>query len=182
MLLPVPIVVDADVLLRDVQYVVRKGYLSALLGGASPRYTLMTGVALFATPRVIEEVVRHLPDVANRTGRTEDAVNAVWTERVLPLVRVVSVRDDAVADARVEAVRARHAADAPTAALTVLLAPAVLATNNHSTSGHSSAPPPRRPTNSRSMSSRSVRPDWSQREQPWRHHSGPSRSARGYGS
>lgn len=130
-MLPLPVVVDADVLLRDVGYAAGKGYLSALLGMASPGYTLITGVALFTTPRVIEEVVRHLPEVAHRTGRTENAIAEVWTTSILPRLRVVEVRDGAVVDHRVESVRAKHAADVPTAALAVLLAPAVLVTDNH---------------------------------------------------
>lgn len=130
-MLPLPIVVDADVLLRDVGYAAGKGYLSALLGMASPGYTLITGVALFTTPRVIEEVTRHLPEVAHRIGRSEHAVSEVWTTRVLPRLRVVPIRENAVIDDRVGAVRDKHPADAPTAALTVLLAPAVLVTDNH---------------------------------------------------
>lgn len=119
-------VVDADVLLRDVGYAARKGYLSALLGMASPGYTLITGVALITTPRVTEEVTRRLPEVARRIDRTEAAVAEVWTTRVLPRLRVAPVRENAVLEDRVESVRDKHAADAPTAALTALLAPPFL--------------------------------------------------------
>lgn len=48
MLLPAPVVVDADVLLRNVDYALRKGYPPALLGSASGPYSLFTGVGLFA--------------------------------------------------------------------------------------------------------------------------------------
>jgi hypothetical protein len=35
MLMPTPVVVDADVLIRNVEYAIRRGYPGALLGRAS---------------------------------------------------------------------------------------------------------------------------------------------------
>lgn len=48
MLMPVPVVVDADMLIRNVEYTIRKGWAGALLGRASGGYSLSTGVVLFA--------------------------------------------------------------------------------------------------------------------------------------
>ena len=47
-----PIVVDADVLHRNVDYYLWKGWIPSLLDGASMHYSLLTGVVLFATARV----------------------------------------------------------------------------------------------------------------------------------
>jgi len=44
MLMPVPVVVDADVLIRNVEYTIRKGWTGALLSRASGGYSLSTGV------------------------------------------------------------------------------------------------------------------------------------------
>jgi hypothetical protein len=130
MLIPAPIVVDADVLIRNVEYAIRHGKPGALFANASSRYSLTTSVVLFATPRVGGETIRHLPDVAKRTGIALADVRRAWNELFVPHVRFVPLRDDAVEDPRVAAVRGLHANDAPTAALTVLLARAVLATDN----------------------------------------------------
>jgi|GEM_PF-3127917 hypothetical protein len=53
MLLPLPIVVDADVLIRNVDYVLRCEREGALIASASGEYSLLSGVVLFATPTVI---------------------------------------------------------------------------------------------------------------------------------
>jgi hypothetical protein len=47
MLMPVPVVVDADVLIRNAEYTIRKGWAGALLSRASGGCSLSTGVALF---------------------------------------------------------------------------------------------------------------------------------------
>lgn len=122
-------VVDADVLIRNVDYAVRKGYKPALLGRASPGYSIWTGIALFATPCVMEEAIRHLRDIADRRGDVE-GVRLVWNDVIVPNVRVVPVPPEAMMDQRVAAVATLHAADAPTAALALLLAPSVLVTDN----------------------------------------------------
>lgn len=51
MLIPLPVVVDADVLIRNVDYTLRHGKKGALLAGASSDYTLYSGIVLFATAR-----------------------------------------------------------------------------------------------------------------------------------
>jgi hypothetical protein len=127
MLMPVPVVVDADVLIRNVEYAIRKGWAGALLGRASGRYSLSTGVVLFAAAPVGGEVIRHLPDVAERQGVDLQTVWATWNSLIVPNVRFVELRDDAVSDPRIEGV---HPKDVPTAMLASLLAPAVLATDN----------------------------------------------------
>jgi predicted nucleic acid-binding protein len=129
MLIPAPLVVDADVLIRNVEYAVKKGYAPALLGRASGNYSLFTGVVLFATPQVVEETERHLPDVVARTGNRE-GVARVWGEMFLPRIRIVPVDLGEIADQRIDGVKALHPNDAPTAALALLLAPAALLTDN----------------------------------------------------
>jgi len=129
MLIPAPLVVDADVLIRNLEYAVKKDYAPALLGQASGTYSLFTGVALFATPQVVEETERHLPEIVARTGN-RDEVARVWGEMFLPRIRVVPVDMGEIADQRIDGVTALHPNDAPTAALAALLAPAVLLTDN----------------------------------------------------
>jgi hypothetical protein len=127
MLMPVPVVVDADVLIRNVEYTIRKGWAGALLGRASGGYSLATGVTLFAAARAGGEAIRHLPEVAERQGVDLQTVRATWNSLIVPNVRFVELRDDAVSDPRIEGV---HPKDVPTAVLASLLAPAVLATDN----------------------------------------------------
>jgi hypothetical protein len=127
MLMPVPVVVDADVLIRNVEYTVRKGWAGALLGRASGGYSLSTGVVLFAAAPAGGEVIRHLPEVAERQGVDLQTVRATWNSLIVPSVRFVKLRNDAVSDPRIEGV---HPKDVPTAVLASLLAPAVLATDN----------------------------------------------------
>jgi hypothetical protein len=127
MLMPVPVVVDADVLIRNVEYAVRKGWAGALLGRASRGYSLSTGVVLFAAAPAGVEAIRHLPEVAERQGVDLQPVLTAWNSLIVPNVRFVRLRDDAVSDPRIEGV---HPKDVPTAVLASLLAPAVLATDN----------------------------------------------------
>lgn len=129
-LLPVPVVVDANVLIRNVEYPIRTGRAGALLGHAGTHYSLLSGIMLFAAAEVREEAVRHLPDVAERQGVGLDRVRAVWNELIVPAVRFVALREGAVGDPRVDQVRELDPPDASTAALTALLAPSVLATDN----------------------------------------------------
>jgi hypothetical protein len=128
-LLPLPVVVDADVLLRNVDYVLRRGWRGALIESASGGYSLLTGVVLFATDKVVQEVERNLPKIAqHRRVLTADAFDA-W-EQVLPILRIVEIDERLVDDPRVSSVRTLHANDAPTAALAVALAPCLLLTDN----------------------------------------------------
>lgn len=84
MFLPPPVVVDADVLVRNVDYAVRKGYAGALTGQASRDYSLMTGVVLFAAAKAGGEAIRHLPDITQRRGVELKTVHAVWNEYIVP--------------------------------------------------------------------------------------------------
>jgi hypothetical protein len=127
MLIPPPVVVDADVLLRNIEYAVRKGYAGALLGQAGGRYTLTSGVVLFAATEVGREAIRHLPDVAKRQGVSQHAVRTVWNDIIVPNIRFVEVSPEDVDDPRIAGV---HPKDVPTAVLASLLAPAVIATDN----------------------------------------------------
>jgi uncharacterized membrane protein len=127
MLMPVPVVVDADVLIRNVEYTTRKGWAGALLGRASGGYSLYTGVVLFAAAPAGGEAIRHLPEVAERQGVDLQTVQATWNSLIVPNVRFVRLGDDAASDPRIGGV---HPKDVPTAVLATLLAPAVLATDN----------------------------------------------------
>jgi hypothetical protein len=120
-------VVDADVLIRNVDYAVRRGYVGALTRHASTHYSLMTGVVLFASTGAAEEVQRHLPDVAERRQVDIDAVRRVWDESFAPAIRFVSVPDGIIDDPRIEGTDPK---DQHVARLACLLAPAVLATDN----------------------------------------------------
>lgn len=122
-----PVVVDADVLIRNVDYAVRRGYTGALFGSASREYSLLSGVVLFAAPSIHGEVVRHLPEIADRRGVSEEVVCSVWNQIILPAVRFVPLQPGTVNDPRIRGV---HPDDRPTAELAALLAPAVLATDN----------------------------------------------------
>lgn len=128
--MPVPVVVDANVLIRNVEYPIRTGRTGALFGHASSHYSLMSGIVLFAAAEVREEALRHLPEVAERQGVSLERVRAIWNELIVPTVRFVALRDGSVGDPRVEQVRELDPPDASTAALTALLAPSVLATDN----------------------------------------------------
>jgi hypothetical protein len=127
MSLPWPVVVDADVLYRNIDFTVRWGNPGALLKQASRSYSLISGVVLFAATEVRDEAVRHLPDIASRRGVGLAVVEKAWTDVILPSVRFVEVGADAVEDPRLDGVDSK---DLPSARLAALLAPAVLATDN----------------------------------------------------
>jgi predicted nucleic acid-binding protein len=129
-LMPIPVVVDACVLLRNIGYTVRKGWNGALVESASASYTLFSGVVLFATPQILDEVEEHLPRIARDMHVPVDAAFQIWNEVFLPRLRIIDLAEDLVSDPRVEAVRALDVDDAPTAALTIALAPCVLLTDN----------------------------------------------------
>lgn len=126
-LTPPPVVVDADVLIRNVDYAVRHGHVGALTRHASTRYSLMTSVVLFASTDAAQEVQRHLPDIAERRKVEIDAVQRVWNESFAPAIRFVDVPDGIIDDPRIEGTDPK---DQHTARLVCLLAPAVLATDN----------------------------------------------------
>jgi len=92
-LMPVPVVVDANVLIRNVEYPIRTGRTGAMFGHASAHYSLMSGIVLFAAAEVREEALRHLPEVAERQGVSLDRVRAIWNELIVPRVRFVALRD-----------------------------------------------------------------------------------------
>jgi hypothetical protein len=122
-----PVVVDADVLIRNVDYAARRGRSGALLGNASRHYTLLSGVVLFATTTVCEEALRHLPEIAERRQVSEDLVRSIWNDLIIPSIRFVALEPGTIYDPRVEGVPLH---DRPTAELLALLSPAVLATDN----------------------------------------------------
>jgi hypothetical protein len=130
--MPLPVVVDADVLSRSVDYAIRKGYAPAVVGKASPAYANFSGVVLFVTERVYEETLARFPEIAVARGVSVEAVERTWDSLFVGRVRVVGMDVDLVSDERVSEVARRDPDDAPTAALAVLLAPCILLTDNHS--------------------------------------------------
>lgn len=127
MLPPPPTVVDADVLLRNVDFAWRKGHPGALIALADGRYSMTSGVGLFAAVEVRAEVERHLVDFARHRKAPQDSFWRVWEEQVGSKVRFVAVDPDALADPRIEGTDPQ---DRPTARLAALLAPCVIATDN----------------------------------------------------
>ena len=129
-MVPLPIVLDADVLHRNVDYCLRTGYTPRVLEAASTNYTLLTGVVVFATSRVQAEVERQLVEIAQRRGVTLEDVRQLWEKLFLPRIRFVEISAEDIEDPRVDEVAALHGADAPTAALAVMLAPCIVLTDN----------------------------------------------------
>lgn len=127
MLTAPPVVVDADVILRNVDFALRHGHVGALSRHASTGYSMLSGVVLFASADSATEVARHLSDVAERRKVDISAVEQVWLELFGPAFRFVDVPDGLVADPRIEGT---HPKDRHTARLACLLAPAVLVTDN----------------------------------------------------
>jgi hypothetical protein len=81
---PPPVVVDTDVLIRNLEYFVKRGYPGALLGQASGNYSLVSGVVLFAAAEVYGEAMRHLPEVAQRQNVSIEQVRHAWNQLVVP--------------------------------------------------------------------------------------------------
>lgn len=130
--MPLPVVVDADVLSRSVDYAIRKGYAPAVVGKASPAYTNWSGVVLFVTEQVYEETIARFADIALARGVSIETVERTWDALFVSHVRVITIDADLVRDARVDGVARADLDDAPTAALAVILAPCILLTDNHS--------------------------------------------------
>lgn len=128
--IPLPVVVDADVLSRSVDYAVRQGWEPAVVGRASGDYTSWTGVVVFATETVFEETLRRFPEIAAARSVPVEVVEQAWDDYFGARVRIVDVTDGLVDDPRVDGVRELDAEDAKTAELAVLLAPCVLLTDN----------------------------------------------------
>ena len=124
-----PVVVDADVLLRNVDYSVSHAWQPALIGAAVGN-PLPFDVMLVATSRVQDEVERHLTDIAIRRDVDIEFVLETWNEVFLPILRFVELGDDWTDDPRIDAVRSLHENDAPTAVLAIALGSCILLTDN----------------------------------------------------
>lgn len=122
-----PVVIDADVLYRNLDYAVRRGYDGSLFTHAQQEIAQFSGVRLFAATEVHEEVVRHIPDIAEHRKTDLAAVERIWQERLAPCIRFVALRPDAVDDSRLKGVDPK---DLPSARLAVLLADSLLLTGN----------------------------------------------------
>jgi hypothetical protein len=130
-LFPPPFVLDADVLIRNVGYAVRRGHNDSLIAHGRHGYFPSIGIPLYAALSVGEEVERRLPDVARRCGKSLGEVVTTWNEVFLPRLLFVPISGDEIKDDRVDAVRRLDPNDVTTAALAVLLAESVLLTHNY---------------------------------------------------
>jgi hypothetical protein len=130
MLVPVPIVVDANVLLRNVEFASKHGHAGALFTHASGDYSQWTGIVLFAAAEVGDEIERHLPRFAHARGLDLGHARETLNKLILPYVRFVELDGTNLDDPRIDAVRKLDPDDEHTAALVSLLAPAILMTDN----------------------------------------------------
>ncbi len=124
---PPPTVVDADVLLRNVDFAWRKGHPGALIALSDSQYAFASGVKLFAAAEVRVEVERNLAGFARYRKVPRETLMSVWEQRVAPKVRFVDLDPSMLHDPRIEGT---HQKDRPTARLAALLAPCVIATDN----------------------------------------------------
>jgi hypothetical protein len=146
-ILPLPVVVDADVLSRSVDHALREGYAPAVVSRASPNYGSFTGITVFVTARVLSETFRRFGEIAAARSVAVDDVKRVWDDLFSSRIRVVDMFEvDDVHDERVIDVAQRDADDVDTARLAVLLAPCALLTDNweHFQSFRQKAPHPTR--------------------------------------
>jgi hypothetical protein len=129
-ILPLPVVVDADVLSRSVDHALLHGYRPAVVSHASPSYTSFTGITLFATDQVVGETFRRFDSIAKSRGAAISEVERTWDELFCARVRVVDMTTITTNDPRVADVAARDKDDESTAKLAVMLAPCALLTDN----------------------------------------------------
>lgn len=120
---PPPVVVDADVLIRNVEYAARRGYVGALTRHVSTRYSMMTGVVPLRLRRDGCGGRPPLADIADRRHVEIDDVGRV----LRAAIRFVDVPERIIDDPRIEGTNPK---DRHTARLACFLAPAVLATDN----------------------------------------------------
>jgi len=112
-----PVVLDTNIILRDMAYPVRTGRRTNLVHSA-----LAGSFRLFVARHVIDEVEEKLSGFIHGRKLDEQRAWEVWRADYLPLLRVVDVPDD-IADERVAQVGSVDADDVPTARLTLLIAP-----------------------------------------------------------
>jgi hypothetical protein len=125
-----PLVVDADLLIRNVGYAVRRGYDQSLITHARHGYSPFAGIPLYASASVAAEVERHLGEIAKRCKKPFEEVLDTWNTVFRPRILFVPLNGKEIDDPRIDAVRALHAPDVPTATLAVMLAESVLVTHN----------------------------------------------------
>jgi len=90
-IVPLPVVVDADVLSRSVDHALKMGYEPAVVRHASASYTNFTGITVFATERVVDETFRRFAVIAKARGVTVADVERVWDAVFCARVRVVDM-------------------------------------------------------------------------------------------
>jgi hypothetical protein len=128
---PIPVVADANVLIKDVCANLRRSAPTALFG------LLVSGrIRLLITDRVAHEVPTRMHRVARRSV---DRALWLWNERYLPLIRVVAVSDvapESEIDVLLGGVRAQDLDDLPTAYLGLLCAPCAVITEDRDLLDH----------------------------------------------
>jgi hypothetical protein len=67
-IVPLPVVIDADVLSRSVDHALQMGYQPAVVRRANASYTNSTGITLLATERVVDETFRRFSAIAKARG------------------------------------------------------------------------------------------------------------------
>jgi predicted nucleic acid-binding protein len=120
-----PLVVDSDVLIRNLVREVRPGAPPTKLF----LHARQQRVRMFIADHQVEEVRRHLTRVALAAGVDPTAASRMFEHAYLPLLQLVTVGSLGADDPLVNAVRRRDSDDVATAQLAVLLGSRVVTDN-----------------------------------------------------
>jgi predicted nucleic acid-binding protein len=127
-------VVDTMAAINSACYRVRTGHPGLLERAIQLRHLGL--VPLLAPRHVLEEVNEHLAARAREEGLDPDAVTQIWTQQLRPHIRVVDLAIRDHLDPRLRGVLADDPDDLPTAALALLVAPAVVLSDDHDLVDH----------------------------------------------
>jgi len=122
------VVLDTKAVINSACYRVRHGAPGRLEQAIPLRHLGL--VPLFAPRHVIEEVDEHLAERALEEGLDPAAVTRVWNEQLRPHIRIVDLEIRDHLDPRLRGVLAADPDDLPTAALALLVAPAIVLTDD----------------------------------------------------
>lgn len=117
------VVVDTNVLLRDILYSVRKARRTTLVSLAASG-----SVKVFVTPDIVREVREHLPSFASQRGCSPGAALGVWHTNYEGVLQVVDPPPRG--SDRLSLLQKRDPDDIPTARLIEILEPAVTLTED----------------------------------------------------
>ena len=109
------VVIDTNVLLKDLGYLCRTGRQTTLLAEADSGF-----VRLMVTPRIIDETTEHIPTYAKNVRINPDIMFSAWAEYQRSLIVIDPPKSDSTP---VRSLAARDPDDVPTAELIELLAP-----------------------------------------------------------